>query len=449
MRTRIGLPALALVVAATACGGEEQPSGETEKVTIAFLRNDNPPYVKATDEAFAAYIKQHPNVSVVDTTVRYRSVVTTLLADLTRDQLAADLVFMPPSIVCTFAENLADVPADVITLSQAQNTFFAAPLAGSICDGKLKALPMEYNLEYGGVVVNLDKYQKKFPGKTPQWTTWASFIGEAAALSEYDDTGVGRVNGLDLSPEWPQPSQMLLFAQILQRGGEYWTADGLFDFNTGQARDGLAAIVKWISGDKIMFPGLIPDSNTFVLNRLVAGATGYGWDKPEEPLSAMGYAGTWALAATRQLPQAKDREDRFAFFALPPMVGNQHRFAQNSGFAWAVPRTSKNQKVAWDMIKALTLSPEAAAKWAAIGGSLPALRANATAEKAANDPVLSQVQPLLEHGRWRGFRPAAAEDTIEAAIMTKVFDAAFRGKDVATALAEMEQIANDAIRASR
>ena len=64
--------------------------------------------------------------------------------------------------MCGFADNLADVPADVISLSDAQNTFFAAPLAGSVCGGKLKGLPTEYNLEYGGAVVNMTKYEAKY-----------------------------------------------------------------------------------------------------------------------------------------------------------------------------------------------------------------------------------------------------------------------------------------------
>ena len=116
--------------------------------------------------------------------------------------------------MCGFAANLDDVPEDVLTLPVAQNTFFAAPLAGSTCGGKLKGLPVEYNLEYGGVVVNLDKYQAKFPGKTPGWTDWNQFIAEAATLSEFDDTGKPMANGLDIAAEWPEPVKHLFLSRI-------------------------------------------------------------------------------------------------------------------------------------------------------------------------------------------------------------------------------------------
>ena len=112
----------------------------------------------------------HPNVKIENSTVKYQTLGSKLLTELKADHLdGIDLVRVIPSWVCSFAANLADVPEDIVTLGQAQSSFFAAPLAGSICDGKLKGLPIEYNLEYGGVVVNIDKYQAKFPGKTPSW----------------------------------------------------------------------------------------------------------------------------------------------------------------------------------------------------------------------------------------------------------------------------------------
>ena len=130
-----------------------------------------------------------------------RQILARMLANLKNNSLDADLVRIQPSWVCSFADNLADVPTDVVTLSEAQNAFFAAPLAGSTCDGKLKGLPMEYNLEYGGVVVNVDKYQAKNPGKMPSWTDWNAFLADASALTEYDAGGKPAANGLDIAPD--------------------------------------------------------------------------------------------------------------------------------------------------------------------------------------------------------------------------------------------------------
>jgi multiple sugar transport system substrate-binding protein len=457
-RTLFGLANVALLLGVVgACGEEETPN---PAITIKYLRHDNPPYAKADDEFLADYKKLKPNVSVEVTTVRYPTLTSTLIAELKQDKLAADLVIVPPSWVCGFADNIQDVPADVISLSEAQNTFFAAPLAGSTCGGKLKGLPTEYNLEYGGVVVNMTKYQAKYGATaTPNWTNWADFIGQASELTEYDAQNKPAANGLDIDNGWPQPVKHIFLSLILQNGGKYWDgADTAFDATKGHnfkfanneaANKALTEMVKWIATDKVMFPKeLVPAMNTFVTVRLAGGASGYGWDEPSnpnKPLSIMGYAGTWALANTvgQLMPTNPTKYD---FVALPPMVGTEHKFVQNSGFAFVVPKTSKNAKAAWDIAKSMALSPDAMRKWAATAGSLPALKVNGTATMAMGDPQLAKVQPLFEKGQWVGYIPAAGLETIEGILVSNYFDAvkgpANGGKSIPQALMDMETAAN-------
>lgn len=430
-----------------ACGGGAG-SESSGPVTLTYLRHDNPPYVQADDHHFADYMKEHASVTVAATTIKYQTLGATLLADLASGNLKYDVVRVIPSWVCSFADNLLDVPSDVISLAEAENTFFAAPLAGSTCDGRLKGLPIEYNLEYGGVVLNLDKYQAKFGPKDPAWSDWGSFIGEASALTEYDDSGLPRANGLDIAPDWPQPVKHIFFSQIIQRGGTYWSPNRTFTFSTPEARASLAEMAKWMNVDKLMFPSLIPAANTFVTTRLAMGAKGYGWDDPDRPLSVMGYAGTWALPnSLGQVPMGKNV--RYGFYPLPPMVGSEHKFVQNSGFALVVPKTSKHPKEAWDLIKSLALSPTAMRKWAATAGTLPALKVNGTPAAAMADPLLAKVQPLLEHGRWVGYIPAGAIETVEGTLSSNFFEVVAGKKTVDEALAAMEQVSNGALARNR
>jgi multiple sugar transport system substrate-binding protein len=440
----------ALTVALTgACGGESATTtpgpSPNDPVTIEFLRHDNPNQGVADDAFITEYQNAHPNVKINATTVRYTTLGSTLLADLKNDKLTYDLVRIQPSWVCTFADNLTDVPADIVTLSEAQNTFFAAPLAGSTCGGKLKALPMEYNLEYGGVVVNIDKYMAKFH-RMPSWDKWETFIDEAAQLTEMNN-GLPAANGLDIAPDWPQPVKHIFFSQILQRGGKYFKADGTFDFQSDIARTSFAEMVGWVRDRKVMYRSLIPDKNTFVTTRLAIGATDYGWKDPSKPLSVMGYVGTWGIpSVVSQLPAGSSA--RYGYFPLPPMVGSQHKFVQNSGWAVGVPKTSKNAKAAWAYVKALVLSAEAMRKWSAVTGALPALKANGTVAAAAGDPALSKIQPLLEQGQWVGYIPAGAIETVEGALVSSFFDAV-DGKPVSDALKAAETTANTALAQNR
>ncbi len=440
----------AVVVGAALLGGcgEGETEDPNKPVTLKYLRHDNPPYAKADDEFLADYKALKPNITVEPTTVRYPTLTSTLLAELRQNKLDADLVIVPPSWVCGFADNVQDVPTDVITLPEAQNTFFAAPLAGSTCGGKLKGLPTEYNLEYGGVVVNMTKYEAEYQGAKPSWATWTDFIRQASELAEYDGAKPA-ANGLDIDNGWPQPVKHIFLSLILQNGGKYWDgADAAFDgnkhnfnFTNAAGQAALTEMVRWVATEKVMFPELVPAMNTFVTVRLASGASGYGWSDAAKPLSVMGYAGTWALANTvGQL--AAGSSIRYDFVALPPMVGDEHKFVQNSGFAFVVPKTSKNPKAAWDLAKAMALSPEAMRKWAATAGSLPALKANGTPAAAAADPQLQKVQPLFEKGQWVGYIPAGGLETIEGILVSNYFDAVKGTKTVMQALTDMQTAAN-------
>jgi multiple sugar transport system substrate-binding protein len=435
-------------------GGTMVTPPDNTPVTISFWRHDNLSYRQADDDAFAAYTAAHPNVTITSATNPWATYTMALDAELKRNQFTYDLVLMPPAVVCGYADNLADVPADVVSLSDAQNTFFSPPLEGATCGGKLKGLPVEYNLEYGGVVVNMDKYHAKFPGKTPGWATWADFIADAKALAEFDPvTKKPCVNGLDIDPDWPEPTRHILLSQILQRGGKYWADDNkaLFNFDTQQARDSLTEMVKWATVDGVLSPSLMPDKNTFFSVRLVRGAVGYGCSTDgSQPLSAMAYAGTWAVkdALSNVLPGTTVHLE---YYPLPPMFGTEHKFVQNAGFAFAVPKTSKNQKVAWDIVKSIALSPETMRKWTATASTLPALRVNGTPEALASDPLLTRVQPVLASsgGIWMGYIPAAATAPVLGAMVSNYYAAIKGEKTIEKALQDMQDAANAAIMANQ
>jgi multiple sugar transport system substrate-binding protein len=431
-------------------------------VEISFLSHDNPAYLTAFKAAFDAYHEGHASVTFKPTNITYQALTDRLLADLKSDKLAVDLVIIPPSWVCSFAANLSDVPAEVTTLGDAHNNFFAAPLSGSTCGSTLKGLPLEYNLEYGGVVVNMDKFQAMHPGMQPSWATWGDFIADAHALAEFDGT-TPKANGLDIDTGWPQPVKHILLSQILQRGGTYWAADGTFDFQSDAAKASFHEMVSWIKDQKVMSPAaLVPAANTFVTTRLALGDSGSGWKDPAKPLSVMGYVGTWGLTdtkgqvdaaiAAKTLPAGTN--PRYDFVTLPPMVGSTHKFVQNSGWAIVVPKSSKNQKVAWDIAKSIALSPERMRQWSATTGALPALKVNGTPAAAAADPMLAKVQPLLEKGQWVGYIPAGAIGTVEGAMASNFFAAVKNEgemgyKTEAQALADMQSAANQALAANK
>src|SRR5688572_24190596 len=155
---------LAVILLLTAgCSDEAPPTGPMmggeKPVTLTYYRHDDVAIAAADKFAFDAYKKLHPNVTFDEKVVNYNALLSLLEADFATGALKADLINMPPSYACGYAARLTPIPATTITPEQARETFLAAPLEGATCGGTLVGLPREYNLEYGGILVNMKRYR--------------------------------------------------------------------------------------------------------------------------------------------------------------------------------------------------------------------------------------------------------------------------------------------------
>ena len=161
----------------------------------------------------------------------------------------------------------------------------------------------------------------------------------------------------------------------------------------------------------------------------------------------MGYVGTWGVPSIKGAAAHGPAAPSTSIYALPPMVGTEHKFVQNSGWAFAVPRTSKNQKVAWDI---------AQGAGAVAGGDAEVVGRHRRAAGAASAtaprrplpaiPLLAKVQPLLEHGPVGGLHPGRGDrDRSRAPSVSNYFAVVNGQKTIDQALADMQKTANDAI----
>jgi ABC-type glycerol-3-phosphate transport system substrate-binding protein len=308
--------------------------------------------------------------------------------------LRADLINMPPSYACGYTARLTPIPDGTITAAQARETFLAAALDGVTCGGTLVGLPREYNLEYGGILVNMKRYKAKLPDRSPaDWKSWDDVLKDAKDLTEYDADGNVQVAGLELRHR--DPLKHMYLALILQQGGTFWNADRTgFTFNTPQGR----AALQWL-GDlarvhKVLNVDDPPPSRWAVALLEVV-----------EERGAMVYIGTWGHAVTLELARMQNREVQLEYFAHPPFFGQDHVFVQNSGWSLVVPRNSTNAAVALDVARFMTTDPAAVIEWNRLAGSISPLRVHATPAALASDPIKSPIQPLLDLGKWVGYIP--------------------------------------------
>lgn len=359
-----------------------------EPVSLRLWTHQNNPFNAGYEALIKAYKTAHPNVDITLETFDYDTYIQTLQTAMPAGE-EADIVQLFGTWTAEYAERLAPVPANVMTLDEAKKLYYAAPLGGYIVDGVLYGLPQEFNCEYGGVLVNKTMYSKAGLTYPPAWKTMDDVLKDAKALVQRDAAGVMNVAGFHFASS--DPASFSFLAGILQRGGDYWNADHTgFTFNTPQAK----ATLQWMvdAEKKVSDPVLFNDEDTnWVGNAFFESRAG------------LGYIGAWAIAEGRA--NYPDFADEWDYFYLPSQQGDPV-FAADSGWGLSVSRNSKHQDVAWDFIKFVTADAHNALAWNLASGTIPAMPQVAQLPDIAKAmPWVAKALDILPYGRYLGAMP--------------------------------------------
>lgn len=401
MKRNIMLVISLLVISAlllVGCGGASTPapaqpakgeSAQAEKVTLRFWGLQNNAFIAGFEPLVAAYQKEHPNVEIKLETFDYDTYIQTLQTSMPAKQ-EADIIQLFGTWTAEYAERLAPVPEKVMSVAEAEKTFYAAPLGGYIVNGTLYGFPQEFNCEYGGVLVNKTKYEQAGLTYPPQWKTMADVVKDAQALTQKDETDMMTTAGFHFTAM--DPFVFAFLAGILQRGGDYWNADHTaFTFNTPQAKETLQDMVDMVNTG-VVDPVVFNNAENWVIDAFFQGKVG------------IGYIGTWAIGeGTANYPDFKDEWD---YFFLPPQAGDKPLFAADSGWGLVVSPNSPHQDAAWDFVKFVTANPDNARLWNLASGTIPAMPAVAESKEfAEKTPWITKALGLLPYGRYLGAMP--------------------------------------------
>ena len=422
-------------------GGEEaapaeESSGEgaadeaesAEAVTVRIWTHQNDAFNDGLHAIGDAYMAENPNVTLEFETFNYDTYIQTLQTALPAGT-EADIMQMFGTWTCSYADNLAPVPDDVISLSDAQETFFDAPLMGYTCEQTLYGLPEEFNIEYGATLVNTQIAEEAgISDITEGWDSWDDFIADAKAMTGEQDGIITRAGYNYTSGDAIGFTFLSLMKQL---GGEYMNEDGTaFTLNTPEGKQALE-LMKRLADEGVIDPVLFNDESNWVGDCFFEGAC------------AMGLVGPWAIADySGDFPETAD----VTTYVPLPSAGDDPVFIADSGWGMTVSNNSEVQDAAWDFVKFAALNEENALGWNIASGTLPALKANV--EGDAGETLVSEFAhfgpflDILPHGLYMGSMPD--RDLLWYDIMYPHILNVLQGAEtVDDALSGMEQEAND------
>ncbi|WP_251037868.1 ABC transporter substrate-binding protein [Paenibacillus albidus] len=333
--------------------------------------------MNAYKKVIAAYETSHPDVEIDYQTFPYDVYNQKLKASFSAKN-PPDIAEIFGTWVPEYSRNglLTEIPNG----EQLRTSYYEAPLGGYTLNGKLYGLPLEFNIENGGMLIHPQMLQEKGISSPP--VTWSQLVDHARELTVRDGNGI-IVKGFDFVSG--DNITFTFLSMILQQGAEYWGDNNHVNFQTPEALQAMKALTALIADDKVAdlttFGGELDTSDHFFQGH-----------------SAMTYRGPWSIAAGLHTYKVDD----FEYVPVPSFTDHPPAFAAESGWGLVVASKSKQQQAALDFVTFMS-SRENLFDWNLSTFTVPALK------EVAEDPAFLKANPymetslnVLELGEWIG-----------------------------------------------
>ena len=318
------LAAMMLVTSLSAGGGGQKGSGKTR---VEFWGHENESWNNSHRSIIQKYNASQAEIEVVPTFFPYDDFEAKIQTSLMASGAGADLYEIWGGWALDFVESgaLSEVPA---ALTQNLINDCYAPVLGALRSGnKFYGVPVEFNNEYGGMLVNKPRFQQL---GIPYPQTWDDIIN-VARRTTVRRGDIFDVRGIDFATN--DTLTYTFLSMILSRGGQYWV-NNRFRFNTPQAIEALQTLVDYV-----------------LVDRIANAESAYGIDGAESwhfigrNEAMMVPRGPWVIA---ELEAEYGKKIGVDFDFVPfPFWGPTKVFPAETGWSMCVPKSSKVAEAAW------------------------------------------------------------------------------------------------------
>ena len=324
---------LTMVLSIAGCsGGNDPQESSDDTVTLTMWAHQNEPWNAAWEDAIAAFEAENEGIKIKLETFPNSEFESKIQTSLIDGESGADIYemwggwaldFVPYGTLMALPDDFAD---------QVKKDTYEATYGAFDYEGKLYGVPLEFNIENGGLLVNLNLMEQK---NLSVPNTWDELRETAIAGTEYDGNTF-QVRGFDFVNLDQVTFQFL--AMILQQGAQYMTEDGKFDVTTPEAKQAFEELASFVTVDKVTDTEALTGSTDMESHRQLFANH-----------SLMVPRGPWVVSEGVDSFGLELGTD-FDYVALP-WYGSEHKFAAENGWSLAVNASSPRQEAAMKFIE--------------------------------------------------------------------------------------------------
>ena len=301
-------------------------SSEGENVELTLWTASSDAWLDALQTVVNGFESENPNIKINIESFPYKDFESKIQTSLI-DGTGADMYEMWGGWAVDYSPTgaLTQIPDDFA--KQVMDECYAPTYGAFLANGKLYGIPMEFNIENGGMLVNLNLMNEM--GLTVP-TTWDEMIETAKKGTKIDSDGNFEVKGLEFVNG--DTVTFLYLSLILQLGGDYMNEDQTaFTFDTDESKKAFQILADLVTVDKV--------TNTEVIS---GGGT---LDADEELFAGQALMcprGPWVVSkgiSSFNLELGKD----FDYVAMPWYTDNPE-FAAENGWSLAGNAKSPHQE---------------------------------------------------------------------------------------------------------
>ena len=224
------------------CGSKSDDKKEASdgKTTLTFWCHENEPWVKSYKKVAEKFEKENPDYKVVVKDYPYKVYNDKIQTALTSKTAGPDIIAVWGGNAPAFIESdsLSEVPE---SLAKELDEDYLAPTTGIYKkEGTYYGVPMEFNLEYGGMIVNKKLFDKAGIAYPKTWDELRSVSKQVSKMNG----DVSEMKGFEMIDTDALICNYL--AMILQQGGQYLEEDDSINFATPEGIKAMNEIVSMV-----------------------------------------------------------------------------------------------------------------------------------------------------------------------------------------------------------